>query len=48
MASDSGSRWMRQQSSSKELYLEEKRERALLVGVDTGEEVDFDRMMEEL
>lgn len=28
--------------------LEEKKERALLVGVDTGEEVDFDRSMEEL
>ena len=28
--------------------MEEIRERAILVGVDTGEEVDFDRMMEEL
>ena len=28
--------------------LEEKKERALLVGVDTGEEVDFERSMEEL
>ena len=28
--------------------MEEIRERALLVGVDTGEEVDFDRMMDEL
>lgn len=28
--------------------LEEKREKAMLVGVDTGEEVDFDRSMEEL
>ena len=28
--------------------MEEQRERALLVGVDTGEEKDFDRSMEEL
>ena len=28
--------------------VEEQRERALLVGVDTGEEADFDRSMEEL
>ena len=27
---------------------EEQRERALLVGVDTGEEQDFERSMEEL
>ena len=27
---------------------EEQRERALLVGVDTGEEPDFDRSMDEL
>ena len=28
--------------------IEENKERALLVGVDTGEEVDFERSMEEL
>ena len=28
--------------------LEEKKEKVLLVGVDTGEEVDFERSMEEL
>ena len=28
--------------------IQEHRERALLVGVDTGEEQDFDRCMEEL